>query len=219
MAARACRATETISSASTGTPDSLLTSIDTLPRIEKARWAARSAGHNAAVLRNWAGNVTFAASRFHEPTSVEQVQELMAGAERVRVLGSGHSFSPVADTTGDLLRLGGLAPELTIADDTVTISAGMGGAAARGRVRAAQHRLAAPHHGRRGVRDRHPRLGRGQPSPRGVGVGGRAGRPGRVDLIPTSDVWQTVVEGLRSFDPGAKFRNAFLNDLVRFSGP
>ena len=77
------------------------------------------------MIRNWAGNVTFAATRFHEPTSLEQVQELVAGAERVRVLGSGHSFSPVADTTGDLLRLGGLAPELTIADDTVTISAGM----------------------------------------------------------------------------------------------
>ena len=34
MACRACRATETISSASTGTPDSLLTSIDTPPRVD-----------------------------------------------------------------------------------------------------------------------------------------------------------------------------------------
>src|SRR5262245_12013162 len=77
------------------------------------------------MIRNWAGNVTFTASRFHKPTSVDQVQELVAGAERVRVLGSGHSFSPVADTTGDLLWLGELAPELEIADGAVTISAGL----------------------------------------------------------------------------------------------
>ena len=58
------------------------------------------------MIRNWAGNVVFSSARFHQPTSVGEVQELVAGAERVRVLGSGHSFSPVACTDGRMLRLG-----------------------------------------------------------------------------------------------------------------
>lgn len=49
--------------------------------------------------RNWAGNVTFAAERVEYPTSIEQLQKLVAGARRVRVLGSGHSFTKIADSS------------------------------------------------------------------------------------------------------------------------
>ncbi len=78
-------------------------------------------------MRNWAGNVTFAAAAVHRPTSVEQVQELVAASSRVRALGSGHSFSPVADTEGELLSLAGLPARLDIADGrhSVTVSAGL----------------------------------------------------------------------------------------------
>jgi alditol oxidase len=73
---------------------------------------------------NWAGNVVFSARRVHRPRSVERVQELVAGAERVRALGSGHSFSPIADTTGDLLLLDlPCAPEVT--GDRVRVPGGM----------------------------------------------------------------------------------------------
>ena len=80
-----------------------------------------------SALTNWAGNVTFGAARIHRPTSVPEVQELVAGSTRLRVLGSGHSFSPVADTDGDLVLLGDLPPRCDIAADghSATVSAGL----------------------------------------------------------------------------------------------
>lgn len=81
-----------------------------------------------ADVTNWAGNVTFRAQRFHRPATVEQLQELVAGSDRVRVLGTGHSFNRIADTTGDLVSVAGLPPVLEIGagidSGTVTVSAG-----------------------------------------------------------------------------------------------
>lgn len=79
------------------------------------------------TLRNWAGNVRYAAARLHRPTSVEQVQELVAGSRRLRALGSGHSFSRVADTDGDLVTLAGLPARIDVAGDrrSVTVSGGL----------------------------------------------------------------------------------------------
>jgi xylitol oxidase len=77
-------------------------------------------------VTNWAGNVVFAADRLHRPHSVPELQELVAGAERVRALGSGHSFSPIADTAGTLVTVADLAPrvEIDAAGGTATVSAG-----------------------------------------------------------------------------------------------
>ncbi len=76
-----------------------------------------------ADVTNWAGNVTFAAQRFHRPATVEQLQELVAGSDHLRVLGTGHSFNRIADTTGDLVSVADLPPVLDIGTDTVTVSA------------------------------------------------------------------------------------------------
>jgi alditol oxidase len=79
----------------------------------------------AGRLTNWAGNVTFSASRIHRPASLPELQRLVAGSKRVRALGTGHSFSRVADTTGDLVSLAGL-PDVMAVDAgraTVTVSA------------------------------------------------------------------------------------------------
>ena len=53
------------------------------------------------ALTNWAGNITFGASRVHAPHEVAQLQELVAGAARIRALGTGHSFNRIADTDGE----------------------------------------------------------------------------------------------------------------------
>ncbi|MFI5671060.1 FAD-binding protein [Streptomyces sp. NPDC051704] len=77
-------------------------------------------------LTNWAGNITFSAARVHHPTSVADVQALVAGHRRIGVLGTGHSFNTGADTTGQLLRLDRL-PGLVDVDTarrTVRVSAG-----------------------------------------------------------------------------------------------
>ena len=50
---------------------------------------------------NWAGNVLFGAARLHHPTSLDEVRRIVASSEKVRAIGSGHSFNPIADTVGD----------------------------------------------------------------------------------------------------------------------
>ncbi len=76
---------------------------------------------------NWAGNVTYGAARFHEPTSVSTVQSLVAASTKVRCVGSRHSFNDIADTDGDLVSLAAL-PRLVEVDalaGTVTIDGGI----------------------------------------------------------------------------------------------
>jgi alditol oxidase len=76
---------------------------------------------------NWAGNITFGASGFHRPSSVPELQHLVAGARRVRALGTGHSFNAIADTPGDLVSVAGLPRliEVDTADASVTVGAGL----------------------------------------------------------------------------------------------
>ncbi|WP_406829636.1 D-arabinono-1,4-lactone oxidase [Pedococcus sp. KACC 23699] len=59
--------------------------------------------------RNWAGNHTYGALRLARPRSVPELQELVAGADHVRALGSRHSFTALADTDGVLVSVADLA--------------------------------------------------------------------------------------------------------------
>jgi alditol oxidase len=47
---------------------------------------------------NWAGSYEYRARAIHEPETVEQLQEIVAAAPRIRVLGSRHTFSDIADS-------------------------------------------------------------------------------------------------------------------------
>ncbi|MGY1856956.1 FAD-binding protein [Modestobacter sp. SYSU DS0290] len=78
------------------------------------------------AARNWAGNYTYGATRLHRPSSVEQVQEIVAAASRVRVLGSRHSFTGVADST-ELLSLEAVTGSVAVSPDrrTVTVDGGV----------------------------------------------------------------------------------------------
>ncbi len=75
--------------------------------------------------RNWAGNITFRAARRHNPSTVDELRAVIANSERIRAVGTAHSFNRIADSTGDLVSVAGLAPEITIDEDekTVTVSA------------------------------------------------------------------------------------------------
>lgn len=50
------------------------------------------------ALRNWAGNHAYPATAVHRPTTVEQVQELVARSIRLRVVGSRHCFNDLVDS-------------------------------------------------------------------------------------------------------------------------
>ncbi|MFK5644900.1 FAD-binding protein [Ornithinimicrobium sp. LYQ121] len=49
---------------------------------------------------NWGGNLVYAATGLVEPVSIAELQQLLPTLESPRALGSRHSFSRVADTTG-----------------------------------------------------------------------------------------------------------------------
>ena len=75
---------------------------------------------------NWAGNYRYRASTLHRPSSVEHLQEVVANAPRVRVLGSRHSFTDLADSA-ELVSLEGLPKDVAVDHEagTVSFSAGL----------------------------------------------------------------------------------------------
>ena len=81
----------------------------------------------APALTNWAGNIRFNAARVHRPTSLPELQRLVGAADRVRALGTGHSFNRIADTDADLVSVADLPRtfEVNAARQTVRVSAGM----------------------------------------------------------------------------------------------
>ena len=82
---------------------------------------------HGARRTNWAGSVAFGASGFHRPSSVPELQHLVASGRQVRALGTRHSFNRLADTPGDLVSLAGL-PRVIEVDTTnasVTVGAGL----------------------------------------------------------------------------------------------
>ncbi|MFD5388166.1 FAD-binding protein [Streptomyces sp. NPDC127074] len=76
---------------------------------------------------NWAGNITFSAARLHHPDTIDELRRIVRSADRVRVLGTGHSFNRIADTEGDLVNLDRLPHRVEIdpGKRTATIGAGM----------------------------------------------------------------------------------------------
>jgi xylitol oxidase len=76
---------------------------------------------------NWAGNYHYGARSILRPSSVAEVQDAVAAADKVRALGTRHTFNDLADTTGDLVSVAGLPAAVDIDTDarTVRASAGM----------------------------------------------------------------------------------------------
>lgn len=88
----------------------------------------RTSDMTTETLTNWAGNITYTAEELHRPRSVDALRALVAAGERVRVLGSGHSFNEIADPgpEGVLLSLTGLAPEIEVDTTARTVRVGGG---------------------------------------------------------------------------------------------
>ena len=78
-----------------------------------------------APERNWAGNYTYRAQKLHRPTTIEQVQEIVANAASVHVLGSRHSFNDIADSS-ELISLENLPADVVVDHEAQTVSFGGG---------------------------------------------------------------------------------------------
>ncbi len=76
---------------------------------------------------NWAGNLRYRAQRLVEPVTVDELAETIVSADRVRVLGTRHSFSDIADTTGVHVSLARMVdvPTLDRATGVVSVPAAM----------------------------------------------------------------------------------------------
>jgi alditol oxidase len=75
---------------------------------------------------NWARNITFGARRLHRPTSVDELRRVVAGAPKLRALGTGHSFNTIADSDGDQVSVADLPPVLRIDAERSTVTVGAG---------------------------------------------------------------------------------------------
>ncbi|MEV4368639.1 D-arabinono-1,4-lactone oxidase [Nonomuraea sp. NPDC049637] len=80
------------------------------------------------VFTNWAGNQTGAPAEVRTPASVadvvQAVRDASAAGRRLRMVGTGHSFTGVALTDGIMLRPEGLSGIRSAGEDRVTVLAG-----------------------------------------------------------------------------------------------
>src|ERR687890_1054333 len=76
--------------------------------------------------KNWAGNYAYRAEKLHRPSTIEQVQEIIASAPGVRVLGSRHSFNDIADSS-ELITLEAIPMDVVVnhAANTVSFNAAL----------------------------------------------------------------------------------------------
>src|SRR5690349_12814000 len=76
---------------------------------------------------NWAGNYTYRAVQVHQPETVEQIQELVIHTDKLKALGTRHSFNDIADSPGNLISLENFNQVVALdrAHQTVTVEAGI----------------------------------------------------------------------------------------------
>ncbi|MBS4220740.1 FAD-binding protein [Bacillus sp. FJAT-49711] len=77
-------------------------------------------------VRNWAGNFQYSTTNWHEPKSVEEVQQLVSRLRKLRVIGTRHSFNSIADSNENIVSLQKIntAPSIDPEKETVTVQAG-----------------------------------------------------------------------------------------------
>ena len=57
------------------------------------------------MVQNWAKNLTYSTNRLHAPRSLEELRSLVRSSSSLKVLGTGHLFNTIGDTTGELVSL------------------------------------------------------------------------------------------------------------------
>lgn len=74
----------------------------------------------------WSQTYAYTARELIEPRSIDELCETVAGARRVRALGTRHSFSAIADSPGVLVSLGRLPADIVVAPDRRRVTVGGG---------------------------------------------------------------------------------------------
>jgi xylitol oxidase len=75
---------------------------------------------------NWAGNYEYRAERIVAPASIDELRDAIAGAAKVRALGSRHSFNSLADSAELLVSTASLPASVRIDAESRTVTVGGG---------------------------------------------------------------------------------------------
>ncbi len=77
-------------------------------------------------LTNWAGNFSYGTDSLHEAASIEQIRSILRSQNRVKALGTRHSFNSIADSSHAFLSLRSMRNVVALNADrrTVTVEAG-----------------------------------------------------------------------------------------------
>src|SRR3954469_8723921 len=78
-------------------------------------------------LTNWAGNLTYGTTNILVPNTVEQLQAFVKQHNKLRALGSRHSFNTIADSNENLISTSALNKIVSLdkVTNTVTVEAGI----------------------------------------------------------------------------------------------
>lgn len=74
-----------------------------------------------SIGTNWARYYEYRAAVLHEPTTIEELQDVVAGSPQLRALGSRHSFNDIADSA-ELVTLARLDPAIDVDREASTVS-------------------------------------------------------------------------------------------------
>ncbi len=76
------------------------------------------------TVRNWGDTIECKPKYIYEPRTVEEVQDIVKSSYKVRVVGGGHSFSPLVCTNETLLTMRHMKRVLYTNETSVTVQAG-----------------------------------------------------------------------------------------------
>ncbi len=78
------------------------------------------------TVKNWAGNLTFSAKKYHRPTSIEEAQEIVRKSKKIKCFGTRHSFSDIADCDHEIISSDAFHDVLAMDEDAMTVTVGAG---------------------------------------------------------------------------------------------
>ena len=73
------------------------------------------------MLKNWAGNLVYGSRETLFPTSLMELQDKIAVIQKVKLVGTGHSFSNIADTNGVHISLEKMPSDISIDRQHMTV--------------------------------------------------------------------------------------------------
>ncbi len=72
--------------------------------------------------KNWAGNFEYGAARIHHPKTIDEIRDVVRRGEKIRTLGSRHSFNRIANSTEDIISSDSFNRVLSLDKELLTVT-------------------------------------------------------------------------------------------------